>query len=132
MITMKKILFLTLFSGFLLLFVACEDDYKKPNGEGNGTNPTVKLDPELFGKWSFGDPNDVNDYLFLHFKSDGTLIQRAHGVDYHWLWCIEEGQLKMYVTNGIPTYAIYRIEGNLLYFWSDDIEDWGLPLTKEE
>ncbi|MGI6292210.1 MAG: hypothetical protein ACOXZH_07300 [Bacteroidales bacterium] len=117
---MKKSLLLLLISGFLLSFAACDKD----NGE------KVQLDPALYGKWSIGNPNE-DDYLFYHFKSDATLIQHIYGSDYNWLWCIEDGKLKMYVSGGIPHYKSYKIEGNLLYFWVDSMEEWALPLTKE-
>lgn len=124
---MKKILFLALISGFLLLSVGCKDD----DQNSNGTKPTAQLDANLFGIWSHGDPNEPG-YVLWHFKSDATLRQSLNGYEYNWLWCIEDGKIKMYVKGGVPRYQIYRIEGNLLYLWSDYIDDWGVPLTKEE
>ncbi|SOE20206.1 hypothetical protein SAMN06298216_0701 [Spirosomataceae bacterium TFI 002] len=82
------------------------------------------LDENLFGKWVFEDGS------YWQFNPDGTCIQHINGVSYDWLWMIENGQLKLYIPNGKPAFKTYKIEGNKLYFWVEQVKTWSLPYTK--
>lgn len=121
-----RILLLTLFSGLLL--TACSDyGYGGDYGDNIDNNDRI-LDSKLYGTWTHVAVDNTMSYTF---KSNGECIQTTYGTDYDWLWEIVDGQLKLYVTNGTPTYKTYKIEGNKLYFWSDYIDDWALPFTKQ-
>jgi len=98
---------------------------------------SVDLDPDLFGFWVLKD-SAGNPAHSWKFNDDATAVQRVYDGDYdwvdneyHWNWEIENEQLKLYVDYGVPRYITYKIEGNLLYFWSDEINDWSVPYHKE-
>ncbi len=86
-----------------------------------------KLDPNLFGKWSWFDGEYTNSWSF---NEDGTAVQELIGKKYNWLWIIEDGRIKLFIENGKPAFYTYKIEGNKLYMWVEAINDWSLPLTK--
>lgn len=118
---MKKLFLLLMFFAAASLMIACEDE----NEDGNERN----LDPQLIGYWLF-DTND-DEFHAWRFKSDGSAVQTTYGQDYNWQWDIENEKLKLYISGGVPTFQTYKIEGNNLYFWVDQISDWGLPFTKQ-
>lgn len=120
------ILFLALSLFVVFLLPSCSD-YGYADGYGEEGSDVV-LDPNLYGTWSHGSGDDK---LSWTFKSNGTAIEMIYNTDYDWKWAIEDGQLKLYVDNGIPAYKTYKIEGNKLYFWSDYVGGWSLPMTKE-
>lgn len=98
---------------------------------------SVDLDPDLFGFWVLNDV-DGNPAHSWKFNDDATAVQRVYDGDYdwvdneyHWNWEIENEQLKLYVDYGVPRYITYKVEGNLLYFWSDEINDWSVPFHKD-
>jgi len=89
----------------------------------------LNLDSNLFGQWIYTDSN--NDVYAWTFYDDGTCIQTTPIDNYNWLWTIEDTKLKLHIEGGNPTYLVYKIEGDKLYFYSDKIEDWGVPFTKK-
>ena len=109
---------------FLTLFGCADYGYSDGYGEDN----SLPLDANLYGTWVNGTGDDETSWTF---KSNGTCIQYIYYEEYDWEWGIENGQLKLFVDNGIPAYKTYKIEGNKLYFWSEFINDWGLPFTKK-
>jgi len=96
---------------------------------GIDTDPQ-NLDSDLFGTWVFTDEDQMVTASWT-FNDDGSCVQFLYGTDYDWEWEIEGDQLKLFVEGGTPGYKIYVIEGNLLYFWVDSIDDWGLAFTKQ-
>jgi hypothetical protein len=121
---MKKLLILFSLLSFILIFSSCSEDDNNPASSEN-----LNLDNDLFGKWSFTDSN--NDVLSYTFNSNGTCVQTVYDQNVNWNWTIEEEQLKLFVTGGIPAYFTYKIEGSQLYLWIDSVNDWGLPFTKQ-
>lgn len=117
----KKLVYLFVLMIFSLSWSACSD-------YGYDDDNDLPLDANLYGTWVNGSGDDETSWTF---KSDGTCIQYIYYEEYDWEWGIEDGQLKLFVDNGIPAYKTYKIEGNKLYFWSEFIDDWGLPFTKE-
>ena len=101
----------------------------EPPKNNNTNNNTGNLDSALFGTWSFTDSEGENYYW--KFNSNGTCIQGLPSGEYQWEWTIENGSLKLFEGAGLPAYKQYKIEGNLLYFWVDQVEDWSFPFTKE-
>ena len=116
---MKNICYLLGFMFAVSMMVSCEDE------EGSKVN----LDPNLIGYWVFVDNND--EVLAWRFNDNGTAVQTSYETDYNWRWEIEDGQLKLFVSGGVPVFYTYKIEGNLLYLWVDQIGDWGLPFTRQ-
>jgi hypothetical protein len=89
----------------------------------------LALDPQLFGTWVFVDAD--NEVLAWTFRDNGTCTQSVYGENYAWRWEIENAQLKLFVTGGIPSLRTYKVEGNALFFWVESIEDWSLPFTRQ-
>ena len=122
---MKKKLFsssIYLFIAFLSVFIiACDSD--------SSTKSSKDLDSKLYGTWVFVDSE--NEVFSWTFKSNGTCIQSVYGIETEWKWTIESEKLKIFITGGLAHYKTYMIEGNLLYFYVDEISDWGIPFTKQ-
>ncbi len=107
---------------------ACDDD--------NDDLVDVDLDAELFGRWEHYDPAGNVEYAW-EFNSDATATQFIYDDEYDfvedeidWLWEIENDQLKLYVEGGVPRYMTYQVEDDMLFFWVEQINDWGAPYFK--
>ncbi len=96
--------------------------------KNNNTNNTSNLDSALFGTWSI--ISEGEEY-YWRFNADGTCTQGLPGSETQWQWGIENGMLKLFVGAGTPAYKQYKIEGNLLYFWVEEVEVWSVPFTKQ-
>jgi len=96
-------------------------------GEDEGGDGRV-LDSNLYGTWTYDSSDNVTIWKF---KSNGDCLVTSYGNETEWLWEIEGGQIKLYVTGGTPIYYSYKIEGDKLYLSTDGIDGWGLPLTKQ-
>ncbi len=108
---------------------ACDDENDDPADLAN-------LDAELFGRWEHYAPDGKVEYAW-EFNDDATATQFIYDDEYDWvdqeidwLWEIENSQLKIYVENGVPRYMTYQIEGDMLFFWVEEIDDWGAPYFK--
>lgn len=88
-------------------------------------NTQTNLDPALYGTWTFVD-SEGEEY-FWRFNADGSCTQGTPVGNSEWKWTIENGLLKLYLDNATPAFKKYKIEGSLLYFWVDVIEDWSFP-----
>lgn len=97
------------------------------NAQTEAIDIPANLDPNLIGTWAYDDGEDTYGWAF---DADGTCVQSTPAGDYDWQWAIENGQLKLFVGAGKPTYKQYKIEGNQLYFWVDSLETWSLSFTK--
>lgn len=89
----------------------------------------LELDDQIFGTWIFIDDN-YTIYSWT-FNADGTARQVIGSIEYNWNWVVENGKLKLYIRGGTPTYKVYKIEGNQLYFWVEGVGTWSVPFTKQ-
>lgn len=112
--------FLALFIISMLITSCIIEDEKDKNDN---------LDPALIGYWVYKENDEIKSAW--RFSSDGTAVQSLYGIDYDWKWLVESGQIKLYVDFGIPRYVTYKIVHDKLYFWVDEINDWGLPFIKQ-
>ncbi len=88
------------------------------------------LDNELYGRWElpYGSSERVTGYTFF---GDGTSIQTIYGQDVARHWRVESGSLIFYVDGGEESEPLrYKVHGQQLFTWSDELGDWGAPMTK--
>ena len=105
---------------FLIVLSGCPEDTKGPND--------LNLDENLFGLWVF---ETEDDFYSWRFNNNGTCIQNINGQEFNWKWEIVSAQIKFFVDFGTPHYKTYKIVHDKLYLWVDEINDWGLPFTKQ-
>ncbi len=115
------LIFATIVALIAIGFSSCEED---------DTELLKSLDNELYGRWElqYGSSENVTGYTFF---SDGTAMQTIYGQDRSWQWRVENSSIVFYVEGGEESDPLrYKVHGRQLFLWSEEIDDWGAPMTK--
>ena len=129
---MKRKIFFTLATAFLMCFAACTNDDPEPNGNGdnNGSNNnggnSTNYSQLIVGTWKvdYVIANDVQaeiDNLFLQFANDNTGLLIDNGVteNNEFNWNIQGNQITITPRRGSSTYTIQSLTASEALFSGD-------------
>ncbi len=92
------------------------------------------MDDRLFGYWVF--VNHQEEVFSWRFTNDFKAVQTTPHNTVNWNWEAYDGptgqadQIKLWTVSDNTWILTYKIEGDLLYFWVDELEEWSFPYTR--